>query len=140
MNSTIAIRPYVSADYEALRALYEISGTFGGQFDADRDSKDRLDEQSREDGQSILIAEEGGEIVGTVSIFANKRFAWLVRFAITDPRAVNLLYEVACKILKERGHKQVLVYAPASDPSFEARYNPLGFNKGYDYTCFWREI
>ncbi len=105
MNSTITSRPCVSADYEALRELYEIPRTFGRRFDADRDSKDRLDEQSREDRQSIFIAEEGGEIVGTVSIFANKHFAWLVRFAITDPRSVNLLYEVACKIPKERGHK-----------------------------------
>jgi hypothetical protein len=136
----ISIRPYVAADYEAVRTLYEIPGTFGGQFDVDRDSKERLDEQSAKDPKSILVAEEVGRIVGTVSTLADKRFAWLMRFAATDPRAVDMLCDDACKILKERGHRQVLVYAPASDSSFEIRYKSLGFNKGDDYACFWKEI
>ena len=140
MNQTISIRTYVPADYTAVRTLYEIPGTFGGQFDADRDSEDRLDEQSTKDSSSILVAEADGRIVGTVSILADKRFAWLMRFVATDPRAVDALCDEAYRILKERGHKQVLVYAPASDTSFETRYNSLGFNTGDEYTCFWREI
>lgn len=140
MNSKITIRSYAPTDYEAVHALYENSKTYGGQFDADRDSKMRLDQQSGEEVWSILVAEEGGVIVGTVSILADKRFAWLVRFAVTNTHSADLLYEAAIKILSERGHKQVLVYAPTSDPSFEARYDSLGFNKGADYTCFWREI
>ena len=140
MSQLISIRPYASTDYEAVRALYEMPETYGGQFDEDRDSKERLDEQSAKDTQSILVAEEGGRIVGTVSILADKRFAWLMRFAVMDPRAVDMLYDEACRILKERGHKQVLVYAPASDSSFEIRYKSLGFNKGGDYTCFWKEL
>lgn len=136
----ISIRPYVPADYGAIRALYEISGTFGGQFDADRDSQERLGEQSTKDAKSILVAEESGRIVGTVSILADKRFAWLMRFAATDPRAVEILCDEACKILKDRGHTQVLIYAPASDSSFEIRYDSLGFTKGSEYTCFWKEI
>ena len=138
--NTISIRQYVPADYEAIRALYEIPGTFGGQFDADRDSQERLDEQSTKDAKSILVAEGGGRIVGTVSILADKRFAWLMRFAATDPQAVEVLCDEACKILKDRGHKQVLVYAPSSDSSFQIRYNSLGFSIGNDYTCFWKEI
>lgn len=137
---SISIRPYVPADYEVVRTLYEKPGTFGGQFDADRDSKQRLDEQSAEDADSILVAEEDGRIIGTVSILADKRFAWLMRFAATDPRAADRLFDEVCKILKERGHSQVLVYAPISDASFEARYSFLGFLKGSDFTCFWREV
>jgi len=140
MKSPISIRPYVPADYEAVRALYEIPGTFGGQFDEDRDSKERLVEQIAKDASSILLAEEGGRIVGTVSILADNRFAWLMRFAATDPRAIDMLCDEGCKILKERGHKQVLVYAPASDSSFDIRYKSLGFNKGDNYACFWKEI
>ena len=59
----ISIRPYVPTDYESVRKLYEMPGTFGGQFDADRDSKERLDEQSAQVVNSILIAEDGGRIV-----------------------------------------------------------------------------
>ena len=140
MNQPIFIRPYVPTDYEAVRRLYEIPATFGGQFDADRDSKERLDEQSAHDRESILIAEADGRIVGTVSILADNRFAWLMRFAATDPRATGMLCDEACRILKERGHKQVLVYAPTSDSSFKTRYTSVGFNTGDEYTCFWREI
>ena len=140
MNPLISIRPYVPADYEAVRQLYEIPATFGGLFDPDRDSRERLDEQSAKEPESILVAEADGRIVGTVSILADKRFAWLMRFATTDPRAVDMLCDEACRILKENGHKQVLVYAPASDSSFGTRYTSLGFNSGDDYTCFWREI
>jgi hypothetical protein len=140
MNQSMSVRPYVSADYESVRELYEIPGTFGGQVDIDRDSKKRLDEQSAKDSKSILVAEENGKIVGTVSILADARFAWLVRFAVTNPSAADVLFDEACNILKERGHNQVLVYAPAADSSFETRYTSLEFIKGDDYTCFWKEL
>ena len=137
----ISIRPYVPADYEAISALYKVSANFGGQFDEDRDSKERIDEQSAKDAKSVLVAELGGKVIGTVSILADKRFAWLMRFAAQDPQAVDALCEGAARILKERGHSQVLVYAPAGDPSFKARYESLGFNAGgQSYDVFWKSL
>jgi hypothetical protein len=136
----ISVRPYVPADYEAVSSLYQVPG-FGGQFDEDRDSQKRLDEQAAKDPSSILVAEEENVIVGTVSILADKRFAWLIRFAVRDPRAVETLSDEACRVLKERGHSQVLVYAPANDSSFSLRYQTLGFNAGeQSYDVFWRSL
>jgi hypothetical protein len=135
----ISVRPYASADYEAVSALYKNSANFGGQFDEDRDSEERLDEQCTADPKSILVAEVGSEVVGTVSILADKRFAWLMRFAVRDPQAVEALCDKACEVLKERGHSQVLVYAPSGDPSFKSRYQSLGFSEGeQSYNVFWR--
>lgn len=136
----ILIRPYVPDDYEAISGLYKIPGLYGGQFDEDRDSKERLNEQSAKDAESILVAEENGKIVGTVSILEDKRFAWLMRFAVQHPEAVTALCDKACAILKARGHSQVLVYAPA-DSSFKIRYESLGFEEGkQSYDVFWRTL
>lgn len=137
----MSVRPYVPSDYEAVAELYKSPGTFGGQFDEDRDSKDRLDEQIARNRESILVAEENGQIVGTVSILADKRFAWLMRFATRDPQAVEELCTRACEILKASGHSQVLVYAPVNDPSFKLRYENLGFNEGLQsYDVFWKPL
>lgn len=136
----ILIRPYVPADYEAVSELYKVPSLYGGQFDEDRDSKNRLDEQSAKDAESILVAEENGKIVGTVSILADKRFAWLMRFAVQQPEAITALCDKACAVLKARGHSQVLVYAP-TDSSFKLRYESLGFNGGQQsYDVFWRTL
>jgi hypothetical protein len=134
------IRSYVPDDYEAIFDLYKSPG-FGGQFDEDRDSKVRLDEQSAKDSNSILVAEQDGAVVGTVSILADKRFAWLMRFVVRDPRAVEALLNKACEILKNRGHSQILVYAPANDSSFKIFYENLGFQEGLQsYNVFWKPL
>ena len=134
------IRPYVPDDYNVVSDLYKSPG-FGGQFDEDRDSKERLDEQSAKDPNSILVAEQDGKVVGTVSILADKRFAWLMRFVVRDPRAVDALCGKSYEILKERGHSQVLVYAPANDSSFKILYENLGFREGVQsYDVFWRTL
>jgi len=135
-----SVRPYVPADYEAVSELYKASGTFGGQFDDDRDSEKRLNQQSMKDAKSILVAEENGMVIGTVSIFADLRFVWLMRFAVQHPEATSILCDEACRILKERGHSQVLVYAPM-DSSFKLRYESLGFKEGeQSYDVFWRTL
>lgn len=140
MYPMIYIRPYVPTDYDAVVDLYNKPG-FGGQFDEDRDSKEKLDAQSAKDANSILVAEVDGEVVGTVSILADERFAWLLRFAVRDPRAVEVLCTEACDILKQRGHSQVLVYAPTNDSSFKLRYGSLGFKEGeQSYDIFWKEL
>jgi hypothetical protein len=136
----IEVRSYVPDDYEAVTGLYRIPSLYGGQFDEDRDSKARLNEQITKDPNSILVAEEDGNLVGTVSILADKRFAWLMRFAVQHPDAVTVLCDKACQILKERGHSQVLVYAP-EDASFKLRYESLGFTEGgQTYNVFWKPL
>ena len=59
----IQIRPYCSADYQNLKQLYLISDTFGGQFDEDRDSAERIGVQIANGPNSILVAEEDGKIL-----------------------------------------------------------------------------
>ncbi len=82
--------------------------------------------------------------MGTVSLIEDSRIAWLFRFAVVknnnEQQVINALISKAVEILRARGHKQVLVYTPVNNKDFEQRYLALGFKKGNDYTCYWRDI
>ncbi len=140
----IKIRNYNSdTDYEAVKALYESTETYGGQYDDARDAKDRLEILIHQKPDAILVAEDGSKILGTVTLFEDGRSAWLYRFAVLtqyEKDVTRLLYEKASSILKQKGHTQVLVYAPAGYINFEQRYAALGFNKGADYTAYWQDL
>lgn len=142
MNDPISIRPYSSSDYEQLKALYLDSSTFGGQFDEARDAQDRLQRKIESDPDAILVAERIGRLVGTVSLIDDGRVAWLFRFAVKDQdsEVLTALHDRAIETLARRGHSQVLVYSPTGDAALDSRYEQLGFTKGSDYTCFWKEI
>ena len=137
------VRPYQSSDYEQIKSLLTAPDTFGGVFDDARDSHAKLDELEASKPNSILVAEIGEKIVGTVTLFEDGRAAWLFRFAAQteqETEIVTALKEQAFAIMKERGHTQVLVYAPQGDKHFEERYIQLGFNKGNDFTAYWQEV
>lgn len=142
MSEQLSVRPYTAGDYDALKELYLDSSTFGGQFDEARDAQDRLQRKIESDPDAILIAERVGKIVGTVSLIDDGRVAWLFRFAVKDQdgEVLTALHNRAIMTLSKRGHSQVLVYAPAGDEILDSRYELLGFTKGADYTCFWKEI
>ena len=137
----LTVRRYQPGDYPQLKVLYE-SPANGGQFDEARDAEMVLRRKSEEDPDSVLVADDDGSVVGSVSLIEDGRVAWLFRFVVTDgpqsPQASEMLCEKAMEILHSRGHQQVLVYAPKNDPLFESRYRALGFQKGNDYTCYWK--
>ncbi len=136
------IRKYRPSDYEQLKALYLDAQTFGGQFDEARDAQDRLRRKIEAGPDAILVAENQDGLVGTVSLIDDGRVAWLFRFAVKnqDAEVASALHDKAMEILKSRGHEQILVYSPVGDQQLDARYQQLGFTKGADYTCYWKEI
>lgn len=136
------VRTYQSSDYEQLKALYLDSSTFGGQFDEARDARDRLQRRIEADPDAILVAVSEDGLVGTVSLIDDGRVAWLFRFAIKDQNVevANALHDKAIEVLKSRGHEQVLVYSPVGSGQLDAHYEQLGFTKGDNYTCYWKEI
>lgn len=140
----IVVRSYKPEDYEPLKALYIDSDLYGGQFDEDRDSFDRLNALIKEKPDGILVAEHEGKICGTVSLIRDPRTAWLFRFAVKqgaqEKEITHALHNRALAILKAGGHQQVLVYSPGGQGTLDNRYAGLGFNKGGDYTCYWKQI
>lgn len=143
-HMSIKIRQYQPTDYEQVAALYKQSELFGGQYDNNRDSEEKLRTRVEADPDAIFVAQLNDNIVGTVSLIEDGRVAWLFRFAVAQiPEEGNIakqLYEHASKTLQTKGHNQVLVYAPAGNKSFETRYTQLGFTTGGDYTCYWKNL
>ena len=130
-------------DYPGIESLLKAEGTFGGQFDEARDTKARIDTLESHKPRSVLVAEDGGKIVGTVTLFEDGRSAWLYRFAVqqeNEDKITKLLSREPLTEMKARGHTQVLVYAPQGNQNFENRYTSLGFKKGNDFTAYWQDI
>lgn len=138
----MTIRQYRTSDYEQLKALYLDSSTFGGQFDEARDAADRLRKKIEADPDAILVAEQDGKLIGSVSLIDDGRVAWLFRFTVRqgNPDVAKVLCDKATEVLKERGHTEVLVYTPVSNQDLYDRYEQLGFTKGGDYTCYWKGL
>ena len=136
------VRQYKTSDYERLKALYLDSLTFGGQFDEARDAANRLQKKIESDPDATLVAEQDGELVGSVSIIDDGRVAWLFRFAVPQdkPDVVQALHDKAIATLKERDHVEVLVYTPVGNQELDSRYERLGFTRGGDYTCYWKGL
>lgn len=137
----MVIRNYKPEDYEQVKVLYQDSSLYGGQYDDARDSESQMLKLSKTKPDVILVAEEDGEVVGTVTLFEDGRSAWLYRFAVKGGEEVSkALWGRAKTIMKEKGHSQVLVYAPVGNKHFEERYTNVGFSKGNDYTAYWKNI
>jgi predicted N-acetyltransferase YhbS len=140
----MTIRGYVDKDYEQVVALYQQSALYGGQLDNHRDNEARLRARVEADPDAIIVAEEDGKIVGTVSLIEDGRVAWLFRFAVKqhedEADIAQQLCDQSLKALKSKGHGQVLVYTPVEDERLQQRYADLGFTHGGDYTCYWKNI
>ena len=129
------IRTSRTTDYEHVKKLYMDASLYGGQFDEARDSIEKLENSAK----NIFIAEENGQIVGTVSIIDDGRVAWLFRFATLSQATAKLLEKSAISELKNRGHTQVIVYSPVGRTELGKRYEELGYTTGADFTAFWKE-
>jgi predicted N-acetyltransferase YhbS len=140
----LSVRPYILTDYPQVATLYKQSALFGGQFDENRDSEERLRKRVEADPDAIFVAEDNDKIVGTISLIEDGRVAWLFRLAVqqseTETIVTQALCDAALAALKANGHSQVLVYTPVGDEYLDSRYERLGFNRGNDYTCYWKNI
>jgi predicted N-acetyltransferase YhbS len=140
----MTIRSYQPTDYEQVAALYRQSHLYGGHFDGNRDGEDRLRKRIEADPDAILVAEQDNKIVGTVSLIEDGRVAWLFRFAVQqgeqEAAITKALCDAALTALKAKGHNQVLVYTPVGNDRLDNRYESLGFIRGGDYTCYWKDI
>lgn len=139
------IRTYRDDDYESLVELYKNFSLYGGHFDENRDSRERLLNKTKTDPEAILVCESEGKILGTISLIEDERVAWLFRFAVLggaeNEVAIKSLFDRASEVLRSRGHQEVLVYSPAGNSGLDSRYiDLLNFKKGSDYTCFWKSL
>jgi ATP-dependent DNA helicase PIF1 len=136
------IRSYRDADYEQLKTLTEHSEWYGGQFDEARDGRAKLKQKITQNPESILVFEQGKELLGTISLIDDGRVAMLFRFIVRDhdQQVAEALYQRATEILKSRGHNQVLVYSSPDNKHLDKRYKSLNMHPGNLYRCYWSDL
>ena len=137
------IRYYKQTDYQKLIGLYRKSDQF--KFDEVTDSEEAITRKVEKDPVSLLVAEDNGIIVGSVSIIEDGRIALLFRL-VADPNRSDkdeILKDLAEKselILKTRGYREMHNTAPTNDINALMERRKLGFQEGNTYTCFWKNI
>lgn len=137
------IQPYQLTDYEDLIDLYKQSNEF--KFDEITDSRENITRKIERDPESILLAKEDDELVGSVSIIEDGRIALLFRFVTKGSDQDNdeilkaLLHE-AETILKRRGYTEVHNTAPLEDIKVLTERERIGFQKGNPYMWYWKKI
>ena len=136
------IRSYQGSDYEKLKELYQHSEWCGGLFDEARDSQEKLATKIADDPDAILVYEQNGELLGSISLIEDGRVAWFFRFVVKDnnQEIAKELYDNAVTIFKGRGHTQVLVYSPIGNTDLDNRYQSLGMTKGNNFTAYWSDL
>lgn len=137
------IRFYKKEDYQGLIDLYKKSDQF--KLDEVTDSEEGIARKIKKDPESLLIAEENGQIVGSVSLIEDGRIALLFRL-IASPDSPNkdnilkALVEKSESILKERGYLEMHNTAPTNDLNALMERKKLNFEEGNVYTWFTKKI
>jgi hypothetical protein len=132
----------MDSDYDQVKALYQHGEWYGGKFDEHRDSREILLHKVTIDPQSIIVDDEDGQILGTISLVEDGRVAWFYRFVTKDNNlgVAEALFTAASGVLKSRGHPEVLTYSDPTREDLNVRYQALGMEKGGDYECFYSAL
>ena len=133
-------RFYTSKDYQSLIQLYKNSSEF--EFDEITDSLEALERKINKDSQSILVAYDNHELVGSVSIIEDGRIAILFRLVATDndTTITTQLIARAENLLVEKGFEEVHSIAPIDNQAAEEIREKSKFTKGNTYHWFWKKI
>ncbi|HVZ12261.1 MAG TPA: GNAT family N-acetyltransferase [Patescibacteria group bacterium] len=130
------IRTYQKEDYPSLKSIYEKSGW----YDAETDDEERIKDQIEKNPNSILVAEEDGKIVGTVTLLFTGRLGLFFRLISDSAEKNSELLKAGEKIFKDEGYNEVHILAPADDTNKQNEYENYGFNSGKNYKWFWKKI
>lgn len=122
------IRTYQPKDYDALKSMYENSGW----FDPETDKKDRLTD-------NILLAFDGSELVGTVTLLDTGRHALFFRLLGKTDSIRNELLKKGEELFQKIGYSETHILAPEEDNPKHNEYINYGFKKGKQYRWFWKE-
>lgn len=136
------IEYYKNKDYSDLVVLYRACDEF--EFDEVTDSQESIRRKIDRDPESILLAYEEEELVGSVSIIEDGRIAILFRLVTGetggDHKIAKELVLHAGKILSKRGYTEVHITGPTENKTAKEIRESSGFRKGKRYDWFWKKI
>lgn len=134
--NTIQIRSYTSGDYPSVKKLYKDSGW----FDPETDAEERLKIKSERDAESLLVALERENIIGTLSLIEDGRIALFFRLIGTAEEIRNTLLKAGEEVFKKRGYKEVHIISLEEDHNRQSDYETYGFKKGNLYRWMWKKL
>ena len=139
MQANLNIRPYLSGDYNQVRSIYEE----GGLFDQENDSQHRLDEKISRDASSILVATDGEQVVGTISLMEDGRMAFMFRMAVKSiyrERGIGTaLLRAAEEELKRRGNLEINILIDDQNQELKDYYKKREYKEGHSYRWMYKE-
>ncbi len=135
------VRSYQASDFDSLIELYKDKSSYGGKYDPQRDTPERL-LRTAEQGNLYVDEGEGGQLLGSVMILDNPHSFWLLRFVVkdNDPKVARLLADYAQDLARQRGHESIIVYTDPSDEALNQRYIELGYTSSTNYKCYWVDV
>ena len=134
------IRPFTPQDYASVKELYEE----GGLFEEEIDSEEILKAKARRDRGSLLVAVKADQVIGSVSIIEDGRFAFVFRLVVkTSERGKGIgtqLLTEAEAILKKRGNKTVSILVNEQEAELHTYYKKHAYKKGRVWRWMWKDL
>lgn len=136
------IRPYKDDDYPSVESILKNAG----QHDENWDHHENLASMIKQDPESVLVAESGGEIVGCIIMVGyGERVSYLFRLSVKDSRKNqgigSKLLDTACETLKRRGTKEVDLIVEADNDTLRAYYEKRGYKtSARRFVYMWKEL
>ncbi len=124
------LRNYLPSDYLAVKKNLEEGDLF---YDK-TDTPEALQRKIERDPESIIVAEEEGEVVGNVFLVEDGWMPWIFRLAVRQDyqeRGIgSLLMDEAERRLKARGYGLIGLFVNESHPDVQEWYQKRGHELG----------
>ncbi|MEK6903213.1 MAG: GNAT family N-acetyltransferase [Nanoarchaeota archaeon] len=137
----IEIRPYASADYEALKINLEESDLFNPAID----TREILESKIEANPASILVAVVNDEVAGNVYIIEDQWSSFIFRLAVRKGfrrRGIGqTLMEEAEKRLRQKGIKEVALFVRDTHQELQDYYIKLGYTPmNVSHKCMYKNL
>ena len=134
------IRFYNNNDYDDVKQVLKEADLFDDVWEA----QDNLERKIKRDPESILVAEDDGQVIGCVFIVEDGWNAFVWRLAVRrDQRrkgvGLSLMQKVE-EIIKSRGIKEVSLFVDTKNEHLKAWYEKQDYETTSDYTFMYKKI
>jgi ribosomal protein S18 acetylase RimI-like enzyme len=136
----VSIRHYTDSDYEAVKQVLQEANLYDDVWE----DRQNLKRKITRDPQSILLAEDGKQVIGCVFIVEDGWNAFIWRLAVRkDHRKKGIgtmLMKKAEDIIKARGIKESSIFVDTKNDPLKEWYQKQDYLKTADYTFLYKKL
>lgn len=134
------LRDYTDADFDDVRRVLEETGLFVPEVD----TRDRFKEKIEREPGSIIVAADGGRVVGCVFVTDDATTVLITRLAVhPDQQGAGVgtaLLEAVEDWLAERGTRIAVAFAETADTALIDWYEQRGYESKGGYEMMWKDL